>query len=73
MQNSIIRKNIYTHYVFREGAQTTIYCAVDESLNGITGKYYSDCQEVKTGHPLAEDEETAKKLWEISAKMVNLP
>ena len=31
----------------REGAQTSIYCAVDESLSGESGKYYSDCAEAE--------------------------
>ena len=55
-----------------QGAQTTIYCAVDESLNGISGQYYSDCNEAKLLNPLAEDENVAKGLWEISSQMVQL-
>ena len=55
-----------------EGAQTTIFCAVDESLNGVTGKYYADCQEAKFLNPQAEDEDLAKKLWEKSAELVQL-
>lgn len=54
-----------------EGAQTSIYCAVDESLDNTTGKYYSDCTEKKT-MPQGEDEEMAKKLWDLSARMVKL-
>lgn len=34
---SVVRPLIKTP---NEGAQTTIYCAVDESLSGETGKYY---------------------------------
>ena len=55
-----------------QGAQTTIYCAIDESLDGISGKYYSDCSEAKVGHPMAKDENAAKELWEKSSKMVQL-
>ena len=55
-----------------EGAQTTIFCAVDESLDGVTGKYYADCQEAKFLNPQAEDEDLAKKLWEKSAELVQL-
>ena len=54
------------------GAQTTIFCAVDESLDGVTGKYYADCQEAKFLNPQAEDEDLAKKLWEKSAELVQL-
>ena len=55
-----------------EGAQTTIFCAVDESLDGVTGKYYADCQEAKFLNPQAEDEDLAKKLWEKSAEIVQI-
>lgn len=54
-----------------QGAQTTIYCAVSEELNGVSGKYFMDCKE----HSLsaaASDMDKAKKLWEESAKIVKL-
>lgn len=54
-----------------EGAQTTIYCAVDESLANVSGLYYSDCAP-KTAAPQAQDDVAAKKLWELSASMVGL-
>ncbi|XP_076143525.1 retinol dehydrogenase 12-like [Alosa pseudoharengus] len=54
-----------------EGAQTTIYCAVDESLQNTSGLYYSDCAPKKTA-PQACDDAAAKKLWDISASMVGL-
>ncbi|XP_061193007.1 uncharacterized protein LOC133201230 [Saccostrea echinata] len=55
----------------REGAQTNIYCAVDESLDNVTGKYFSDCA-VKEESKAAQDDEAARRLWEVSAQMVNL-
>lgn len=54
-----------------EGAQTTIYCAVDESLDQVSGLYYSDCA-TKTPAPQALDDKAAKKLWDLSASMVGL-
>lgn len=54
-----------------EGAQTTIYCSVDEKLADKTGLYYSDCKE-KTPSRKARDAEAAKKLWGLSAKLVGL-
>ncbi|XP_069699640.1 retinol dehydrogenase 12-like isoform X1 [Periplaneta americana] len=54
-----------------EGAQTSIYCAVDEKLADKTGLYYSDCKE-KRVPAKARDPETAKRLWEVSAEMVGL-
>eukprot|EP00092_Neocalanus_flemingeri_P019775 GFUD01021415.1.p1 GENE.GFUD01021415.1~~GFUD01021415.1.p1 ORF type:complete len:334 (+),score=104.31 GFUD01021415.1:80-1081(+) len=53
------------------GAQTTIYCAVEESLADHNGRYYSDCKE-KQPAPQAENIEDAKKLWEVSEQLVNL-
>ncbi|XP_029959483.1 retinol dehydrogenase 13 [Salarias fasciatus] len=55
----------------REGAQTSIYCAVDESLANVSGLYYSDCAP-KTAAPQALDDAAAKKLWDLSASMVGL-
>lgn len=54
-----------------EGAQTTIYCAVEESIANDSGLYYSDCA-AKTPAPQAQDDAAAKKLWDLSASMVGL-
>ncbi|XP_015257813.1 PREDICTED: retinol dehydrogenase 13-like [Cyprinodon variegatus] len=54
-----------------EGAQTTIYCAVEESLANESGLYYSDCARKKPAAP-ALDDAAAKRLWELSASMVGL-
>eukprot|EP00118_Oscarella_pearsei_P010224 m.62058 g.62058 ORF g.62058 m.62058 type:complete len:321 (+) comp35035_c0_seq1:1427-2389(+) len=54
-----------------EGAQTTIHCAVDEELHGVSGKYYTDCSETKL-KPHAEDNAVAKKLWEVSERHTGL-
>ncbi|KAK2853610.1 hypothetical protein Q5P01_006271 [Channa striata] len=54
-----------------EGAQTTIYCAVDESLANVSGLYYSDCAP-KMPAPQALDDVAAKNLWDLSASMVGL-
>jgi NAD(P)-dependent dehydrogenase (short-subunit alcohol dehydrogenase family) len=67
-------KNAFAKLFFKtpeEGAQTTIYCSVDEKLANQTGLYYSDCKE-KTPSSKARDPETAKKLWEVSANLVGL-
>ena len=54
-----------------EGAQTNIYLAVSEEVEGVTGLYFSDCK-VKEPSQGAQDDEAAKKLWDISAKSVGL-
>ena len=53
------------------GAQTTIFCAVDESVADQTGLYYSDCCITKEA-PQALSDDDAKKLWEISEKLTGV-
>uniref|UniRef100_A0A6B2E6Y8 Putative dehydrogenase with different specificities related to short-chain alcohol dehydrogenase n=1 Tax=Phlebotomus kandelakii TaxID=1109342 RepID=A0A6B2E6Y8_9DIPT len=55
----------------RNGAQTQIRLAVDPALEDVTGKYFSDCKEVKP-RPQARDDETAAWLWAESVKWTKL-
>merc|ERR1719397_514541 len=66
-------------YIFRpflktpeSGAQTTIYCAVEESLSQETGKYYADCRETSTCPVALSNQEDPKRLWELSEKLTGL-
>lgn len=54
-----------------QGAQTTLYCALASELDGVSGKYFSDCKE-KAPAKYAQDDEAAKKLWDISEKWTKL-
>lgn len=54
-----------------QGAQTSIYCSVDEKAGKETGLYYSDCK-VKTPSAKARNPTMASRLWEESLKMVGL-
>ncbi|XP_063907381.1 retinol dehydrogenase 14-like [Zophobas morio] len=54
-----------------EGAQTSIYVACSEEVEGVTGKYFANCKEKGVSRG-ADDEEKAKKLWELSEGLVNL-
>lgn len=53
------------------GAQTTIFCAVDESIADHSGRYYSDCKE-KRPRPQAENMEDAKRLWDLSEQLTGI-
>ncbi|KAG7227760.1 hypothetical protein INR49_013554, partial [Caranx melampygus] len=53
------------------GAQPSVYLAVSEDLEGVTGRYY-DVMTEKEPAPQALDEEVACKLWEVSSKLVGL-
>lgn len=55
-----------------QGAQTSIYCSVDEKCANESGLYYAECA-VKTPSKAARNEEDAKKMWEESIKLVGLP
>ena len=55
----------------KQGAQTTIYCAVSEEMEGVTGQYLADCKITKISHPQITDDELAERLWEVSAKLTD--
>ncbi|MBU9719965.1 MULTISPECIES: SDR family oxidoreductase [Bacillaceae] len=53
-----------------EGADTAIYLATSPEVAGVSGKYFINRKVVKTKK--AEDPTVAKKLWEVSEKLVGL-
>ncbi|KAL7886792.1 hypothetical protein AOLI_G00045130 [Acnodon oligacanthus] len=53
------------------GAQPSIYLAVAEELEGVTGRYFDVLTE-KEPAPRALDHEVAVRLWDISASLVGL-
>jgi len=53
------------------GANTTIFCAVDESVADHNGRYYSDCKEARPASQ-AENMDDAKKLWELTEGLVKM-
>jgi len=53
------------------GAQTTLYCALEDKLSVQSGKYYSDCAEKMAIRP-ALVEEDQEKLWTMSCELVGL-
>ncbi|KAK3925667.1 Retinol dehydrogenase 11 [Frankliniella fusca] len=55
----------------RQGAQTSIYCAVSRSAARQSGLYYTDCS-VTTPFPIGRDDEAARRLWEVSCDIVGL-
>ncbi|XP_071397881.1 retinol dehydrogenase 12-like [Centroberyx affinis] len=54
-----------------QGAQTTIYCAVEPTLETESGGYYSDCAPA-TCSAAATDDDVAQKLWELSCQMLSV-
>lgn len=56
----------------KTGAQTQIYCAVDEKAEKETGLFYDNCESEKLRTALSKDEKLENKLWEESCKMVSV-
>lgn len=54
-----------------EGAQTPLYLACSPEVEGVSGKCFANCEEEEL-LPKATDQEAAKKLWDISRRMVGL-
>lgn len=63
-----------------QGAATTVLCAASPLLDGVTGKYFSNCNEgipcdVRRNDmngilPFANDPELAGRLWDVSLELV---
>ncbi|XP_061573779.1 retinol dehydrogenase 12 [Cololabis saira] len=54
-----------------QGSQTTLYLALEPGLEDKTGGYFSDCAETPAA-PEGRDDETARRLWEESSRLVGL-
>ncbi|XP_017265982.1 retinol dehydrogenase 12 [Kryptolebias marmoratus] len=55
----------------REGAQTSVYCAVAEELHSVSGKHFSDCSPAFVA-PQGRSEETARRLWDVSCQLLGI-
>ncbi|XP_038058991.1 retinol dehydrogenase 12-like [Patiria miniata] len=53
------------------GAQTTLYCALEESITSYSGRYFANCKLAKPSK-LAQDEKVASQLWDISCKATGI-
>ncbi|CAG2177036.1 unnamed protein product, partial [Oppiella nova] len=54
------------------GSQTSLYCALEDSLDNESGFYYSNCERVDAMVLSASDDKTGEALWELSQDMVQL-
>ncbi|KAM6164378.1 dehydrogenase/reductase SDR family member 13 [Rhynchocyon petersi] len=55
----------------RGGAQTPLYCALQEGIEPLSGRYFANCH-VEEVPPAARDDRTAHRLWEVSKKLAGL-
>lgn len=48
------------------GAQTTLFCALDEGIAKETGQYYDNCRAGKLRSALARDAHACAELWDTT-------
>lgn len=53
------------------GAETSIFLASSADIGGVTGKYWVDCREKRSGQ-ISHDREAQRRLWEVSEKLTGL-
>ncbi|MCA9519533.1 MAG: SDR family oxidoreductase [Myxococcales bacterium] len=73
------RFNIFTRALSKlllktpeQGADTAIYLALSNELDGVSGKFFVDRKAVDSAKA-SYDEEVARTLWEVSADAVGMP
>ena len=55
------------------GARTTVYLALDQSVAGITGRYFDEYQVPRAASPLANNVELQESLWRTSVEWTGAP
>jgi len=53
-----------------KGARTLVYLATSPEVEGVSGKYFYRCREMRPS-PAARDPESARRLWELSEQLVS--
>ena len=56
----------------KEGAQTTLYGALEDEDRIVKGAYYADCKVAKIKTEQCRDPEEAKKLWKKSEEVLGI-
>jgi NAD(P)-dependent dehydrogenase (short-subunit alcohol dehydrogenase family) len=54
-----------------KGAQTSIYLATSAEVEGVTGRYFDRSKPARSSGA-AQDDETARRLWQVSLEMTGL-
>jgi NAD(P)-dependent dehydrogenase (short-subunit alcohol dehydrogenase family) len=52
-----------------KGAQTTLYLATSPEVEGVSGKYFSDCKEASSSR-LSYDVTVRQRLWNVSQELI---
>ncbi|KAF8358195.1 hypothetical protein PRIPAC_93190 [Pristionchus pacificus] len=56
---------------WKDGAQTSLYCALSTDIKGVSGEYFSDCARKDVAHT-AKNDLACKQLYDYSLKAVGL-
>lgn len=56
----------------QQGAQTSLYCALTEGLENLSGNHFSDCH-VTWVSAQARNETIARRLWDVSCDLLGIP
>ena len=54
---------LFTFKTAPQGAQTNLYCLLEDDSKLVKGGYYVDCHIAQTSAPQVEDREVAARLW----------
>ena len=67
----VIGAVIYTFVgiTVERGAQTTLYLATSPEVEGVSGKYFSDCKEASSSR-LSYDVTVRQRLWDVSQELI---
>ena len=52
------------------GSQTTLHCALQEGIEPLSGRYFSNCALQQVG-ARGRDDALARKLWEVSERLTS--
>jgi len=55
----------------RSGAETSIYLAASPAVEGVTGKYFTNCRETRSSKT-SYDAAVQRRLWEMSAQLTGI-
>jgi hypothetical protein len=73
----LVASGTYTFKTPEQGAATSVLVATSPQLEGIGGRYFEDCNEAAVGGSgvaaYALDPGNARRLWEVSLRMLDAP
>ncbi|VDP05742.1 unnamed protein product [Soboliphyme baturini] len=77
LETNVILRNICLPFIWfflktpKDGAQTPLYCVLSKSLNGVSGRYFSELQQCEPS-PIACDSDQCESLYNYSVEACKL-